>query len=191
MSDFTHFDLQGNAVMVDVSKKEDSVREATASGRILMSETCLNMVQTGGMKKGDVLGVARVAGIMGAKKTPDLIPLCHILQLTGVEINFEIQPEICAIEAQCTVKTVDRTGVEMEALIGVNVALLTIYDMCKAVDRGMRIEDVHLIYKSGGKSGNWTAKEEKKRELKFWGGEQEEKKKKAKKDAGDVSLWDM
>lgn len=160
MGDFTHFDLQGNAIMVDVSDKNETVREATASGRILMSEECFRLVKTGGMKKGDVLGVARIAGIMGAKKTSELIPLCHILNLTGVEVEFELSPEICAIEARCTAKTVGKTGVEMEALTGVNVALLTIYDMCKAVDKGMMIENIHLLRKSGGKSGEWVAKEE-------------------------------
>ena len=178
MGDFTHFDLKGNAVMVDVSEKKETVREATASGRILMSEECFRMVKTGGMKKGDVLGVARVAGIMGAKKTSELIPLCHILNLTGVEVEFEFQPEICAIEARCTAKTVGKTGVEMEALTGVNIALLTIYDMCKAVDKGMLIEDIHLMRKSGGKSGLWVAQED-------------TAKSQGKSDASNVSLWNM
>lgn len=159
MGDFTHFDLKGNAIMVDVSEKKETAREATAVGRILMSEECFQMVKTGGMKKGDVLGVARIAGIMGAKRTSELIPLCHILNLTGVEVEFELQPEICAIEVRCTAKTVGKTGVEMEALTGVNITLLTIYDMCKAVDRGMLIEDIHLLRKSGGKSGVWEAEE--------------------------------
>lgn len=160
MGEFTHFDLQGNAVMVDVSEKTETVREATASGRILMSEECFRLVKTGGMKKGDVLGVARIAGIMGAKKTSELIPLCHILNLTGVEVEFELSAESCTIEARCTARTVGKTGVEMEALTGVNVALLTIYDMCKAVDKGMIIEDIHLLRKTGGKSGEWVANEE-------------------------------
>lgn len=160
MGDFTHFDLQGNAVMVDVSEKSDTAREATACGRILMSQECFHLVKGGGMKKGDVLGVARIAGIMGAKKTSELIPLCHIIGLTGVEIEFELRPEICAIDARCTARTVGKTGVEMEALTGVNVALLTIYDMCKAVDKGMFIESIHLLQKSGGKSGLWTSGEE-------------------------------
>lgn len=155
MGDFTHFDQQGNAVMVDVSEKSDTVREAAACGRIRMSEECFRMAVSGDMKKGDVLGVARVAGIMGAKKTSELIPLCHIVGLTGVEIEFEMRAESCAIEARCTARTVNRTGVEMEALTGVSIALLTIYDMCKAVDKRMCIEDVHLLRKSGGKSGDF------------------------------------
>jgi cyclic pyranopterin phosphate synthase len=160
MGNFTHFDLQGNAVMVDVSEKSDTVREAVACGRIKMSEECFRMVKNGGMKKGDVLGAARIAGIMGAKKTSELIPLCHIVRLTGVEIEFELRSEICSIEARCTARTVDKTGVEMEALTGVSTALLTIYDMCKAADKGMLIECIHLLQKSGGKSGTFTAKEE-------------------------------
>lgn len=190
MSDFTHFDLNGNAVMVDVSGKNDTVREASACGRILMSEECFHMIQTGGMKKGDVLGVARIAGIMGAKKTSELIPLCHIVKITGVEIEFELQPDLCCVEVRCTAKTVDKTGVEMEALTGVNVALLTIYDMCKAVDRGMIIEDIHLLRKSGGKSGLWT-KENRQGELKTWGEKKGSGYERSRPDAGDVSLWDM
>lgn len=160
MGNFTHFDLQGNAVMVDVSEKSDTVREAAACGRIQMSEECFCMVKNGGTKKGDVLAVARIAGIMGAKRTSELIPLCHIIKLTGVEIEFELRPEICSIEVRCTARTVDKTGVEMEALTGVNTALLTIYDMCKAVDRGMLIDSIHLLQKSGGKSGTWVARGE-------------------------------
>lgn len=155
MGEFTHFDLQGNAVMVDVSEKSDTVREAVASGRIRMSEECFNKVISGGMKKGDVLGVARIAGIMGAKRTSELIPLCHIVKISGVEIGFELLPDSFEIEAKCTARTVDKTGVEMEALTGVNVALLTIYDMCKAVDKGIVIKDIHLLQKCGGKSGLW------------------------------------
>lgn len=192
MGDFTHFDLQGNAVMVDVSGKSDTAREAVASGRILMSQECFHLVKGGGVKKGDVLGVARIAGIMGAKKTSELIPLCHIIGLTGVEIEFELRPEICAVEARCTARTVGRTGVEMEALTGVNIALLTIYDMCKAVDKGMFIESVHLVQKSGGKSGTWTAgEEEASGSLKLWGEKKEPPCRNRKGDPGDVSLWDM
>lgn len=157
MAEFTHFDGNGNAIMVDVSEKQDTVREAIACGRIYMSRECFEKVKEGDMKKGDVLGVARVAGIMAAKKTSELIPLCHILKLTKVEIEFVLQEEEASIQARCTVKTVDKTGVEMEALTGVNVALLTIYDMCKAVDKGMHMEDIHLLRKSGGKSGLWEA----------------------------------
>lgn len=160
MSEFTHFDQNGNAVMVDVGEKTDTKREAIASGIIRMSPECYEKVKTGGMKKGDVLGVARIAGIMGAKKTSELIPLCHILNLTNVEVDFEILDEICAVRAMCLAKTTGKTGVEMEALTGVNIALLTIYDMCKAVDKGMEIGEIHLLKKSGGKSGLWERTEE-------------------------------
>ncbi|WAW14586.1 cyclic pyranopterin monophosphate synthase MoaC [Peptostreptococcus equinus] len=155
MSNFTHFDKNGNAIMVDVSEKNETVREAIAIGSIKMSKECFLKVKEGGMKKGDVLGVARVAGIMGAKKTSELIPLCHILNLSKVEIDFSLDEVECKIEAACTVKTVGKTGVEMEALTGVNICLLTIYDMCKAIDKGMEILEVKLMKKTGGKSGVW------------------------------------
>lgn len=160
MSEFTHFDQDGNAVMVDVSEKNDTRREAVAEGKIYMSAECYAKVKAGGMKKGDVLGVARIAGIMGAKKTSELIPLCHILNLTMAEVEFELLDELCAVRALCRTKTTGKTGVEMEALTGVNVALLTIYDMCKAVDKGMEISEIHLLEKSGGKSGMWVRAEE-------------------------------
>lgn len=155
MGEFTHFNGQGEAIMVDVSEKQDTVREAIASGCIRMSEECYAKVKAGDMKKGDVLGVARIAGIMGTKKTSELIPLCHILNLSKVEVEFICHDETCEIEARCTAKTTGKTGVEMEALTGVNVTLLTIYDMCKAVDKSMEINEVHLLRKSGGKSGLW------------------------------------
>ena len=155
MGEFTHFNEQGHAVMVDVSEKADTMREATAMGRIRMSKECFEKVKTGGMKKGDVLGTARIAGIMGAKRTSELIPLCHILNLSKVTVEFEYIEEICEIEARCTTKTVGKTGVEMEALTGVQVALLTIYDMSKAVSKEMEIRNIHLISKSGGKSGDF------------------------------------
>lgn len=155
MGEFTHFNGQGEAIMVDVSEKKDTVREATASGCIHMSEECYQKVKDGGMKKGDVLGVARIAGIMGTKKTSELIPLCHILNLSKVEVDFVCHDETCEIEARCTAKTTGKTGVEMEALTGVNITLLTIYDMCKAVDKGMEMGQIHLLRKSGGKSGLW------------------------------------
>ncbi len=160
--EFTHFDHEGNARMVDVSEKADTHREAVAAGRIYMSPVCLSMVAAGQMKKGDVLGVARIAGIMGAKRTHDLIPLCHLLNITGVDLWFDLSPdrgekEEHWIEAHCRVRTTGKTGVEMEALTGVQIALLTIYDMCKAVERGMIISDVHLVSKSGGKSGDYHA----------------------------------
>lgn len=159
MDGLSHFDGQGNAIMVDVSQKQDTERAAVASGTIRMSRECFELVKSGGMKKGDVLTVARVAGIMGTKRTSDLIPLCHILNLTNVEIQFLFQNSCCAIEAVCTAKTTGKTGVEMEALTGVSVALLTVYDMCKAVDKGMEIGEIRLLNKSGGKSGPWTAAE--------------------------------
>ncbi|MEG0292160.1 MAG: cyclic pyranopterin monophosphate synthase MoaC [Anaerovoracaceae bacterium] len=158
MNEFTHFDNKGNAIMVDVSEKNDTTREAIALGTITMSKECFDKVKAGDMKKGDVLAIARIAGIMGAKKTPDLIPLCHILNLSKVEIEFELDEETSSITASCTAKTVGKTGVEMEALTGVNVCLLTIYDMCKAVDKGMEITNIHLLKKTGGKSGTWMRK---------------------------------
>lgn len=155
LKEFTHFDEHGNAIMVDVSEKRDTLREATARGTIFMSRECFDQVKAGGMKKGDVLGAARIAGIMATKKTSELIPLCHILKLTNAEVEFEFHPDQSAVEARCTVKTVDKTGVEMEALTGVNVALLTIYDMCKAVDKTMELGNIYLEHKSGGKSGEF------------------------------------
>lgn len=144
--------------MVDVSAKTETAREAVAEGRISMSRECFKKVKEGEMGKGDVLGVARVAGIMGAKKTSELIPLCHLLHLTKVEISFELEEETSSVRAACTVRTTGRTGVEMEALTGVQVALLTIYDMCKAVDKSMEMTDIHLCRKSGGKSGDFVRK---------------------------------
>lgn len=156
MAGFTHFNQQGEAIMVDVSAKKETAREATAEGRITMSSECFQKIKDGSMGKGDVLSVARIAGIMGAKRTADLIPLCHILNLTKVEIQFSLEEAECAVLAQCTVKTTGKTGVEMEALTGVNIALLTIYDMCKAVDKTMEMGDIHLCRKSGGKSGDFV-----------------------------------
>ncbi len=155
MPELTHFDAEGNAVMVDIGAKADTVRTAAAAGTIFMSADCFAKVCAGGMKKGDVLGAARIAGIMAAKKTAELIPLCHILGLTGVEIRFLPDAASSSITAECTAKTVGKTGVEMEALTGVQIALLTVYDMCKAVDRGMHMENIRLLSKSGGKSGDW------------------------------------
>ena len=154
--EFTHFDGEGNAWMVDVSEKKETIREAVAAGSIFMSAECFEKVRTGGMAKGDVLGVARIAGIMGAKKTSDLIPLCHILNLTKLSVEFELHEEKHEIRAFCTAKTTGRTGVEMEALTGVSTALLTIYDMCKAVDKTMEIGQIALLRKSGGKSGDFV-----------------------------------
>ena len=154
--DFTHFDENGNALMVDVSEKAETKREATARGSINMSPQSLKKVEEGTMAKGDVLGVARVAGIMGAKKTSELIPLCHLLNLTKLTVDFTIKEETNEIEAVCTARTTGKTGVEMEALTGVNIALLTIYDMCKAVDKSMEMGNIYLEHKSGGKSGEFV-----------------------------------
>lgn len=153
--EFTHFDENGNALMVDVSEKAETKREATARGSIYMSPQCLKKVEERTMAKGDVLGVARVAGIMGAKKTSELIPLCHLLNLTKLTVDFTIKEETNEIEAVCTARTTGKTGVEMEALTGVNIALLTIYDMCKAVDKSMEMGNIYLEHKSGGKSGEF------------------------------------
>jgi cyclic pyranopterin phosphate synthase len=157
MSNLTHFDAQGQAHMVDVAAKASTHRIGVASGRIEMLPATLAIVQQGTAKKGDVLGIARIAGIQAAKKTSDLIPLCHPLALTRVVVDFEIQPEHNAIVCTATVETVGQTGVEMEALTAVQVALLTIYDMCKAVDRGMTMTGVRLMEKHGGKSGSFVA----------------------------------
>ena len=154
--EFTHFDPGGKAWMVDVGAKEDTRREATAEGMIRMSRECFERVAGGTVEKGDVLGTARIAGIMGAKKTPELIPLCHVLNLTGLRVEMELVPEESAVRAVCTAGTVGKTGAEMEALTGVSCALLTVYDMCKAVDKAMEIGPVRLVKKSGGKSGGFT-----------------------------------
>ncbi|MBX3585595.1 MAG: cyclic pyranopterin monophosphate synthase MoaC [Ramlibacter sp.] len=157
MNSLTHFDAQGQAHMVDVGGKMPSHRVAVAGGRIEMREATLALIQSGTASKGDVLGIARIAGIQAAKKTSDLIPLCHPLSLTRVALTFEADEEKPAINCTGTVETVGPTGVEMEALTAVQIALLTIYDMCKAVDRGMTITGVKLLEKHGGKSGSFTA----------------------------------
>jgi len=141
--------------MVDIADKPSSARRAIAAGRIVMQAETLELIQQGGHKKGDVLGVARIAGIMATKRTADLVPMCHPLALTHVAVEFETDPGAGAIECTVTAETTGPTGVEMEALTGVQVSLLTIYDMCKSVDRGMVISDVRLLEKSGGKSGHW------------------------------------
>ncbi len=150
---FTHVDAKGNAVMVDVSEKAVTRRRAVARGTLSMSEECFAMVREGRAKKGDVLGVAQIAGIQAAKRTSDLIPLCHPLPLDRVALEFILHPALCRIEAVCTVQCEGKTGVEMEALTGVSAALLTVYDMCKAVDRSMCIQAIRLVEKEGGKSG--------------------------------------
>lgn len=154
---FTHFDADGKAVMVDVSDKDETERTATAAGSIYMRPETLALIQAGGVKKGDVLSVARLAGIMAAKRTPDLIPLCHPLALTSVKVDLTVDPARNAVDISATCKLKGRTGVEMEALTAVSVAALTVYDMCKAVDRGMTIGDIRLVRKAGGKSGEWAA----------------------------------
>ena len=158
MSDLTHFDKKGNAIMVDVSDKPVTTRVAVATGKIYVCQEIFERIQKHEIAKGDVLGVARLAGILATKHTSDLIPLCHPLPLTKCEVNFELKEtenKFYYIEATCIVKTDGKTGVEMEALTGVQIALLTIYDMCKAVDKSMVITDVHLLSKSGGKSGDF------------------------------------
>ena len=157
MSEFTHFDAKGDARMVDVSAKDETERVAVASGQIVMQPATLAKIMAGDMKKGDVLSVARLAGIMGAKCTPDLIPLCHPLNLSSVTVELTCDPAQSAVEITATAKITGRTGVEMEALTAVAVAALTVYDMCKAVDRGMRLTDIRLVRKSGGKSGTYEA----------------------------------
>lgn len=154
-SEFTHFDDNGNAVMVDVSDKMVTKREAVAKGTIRVSAEVFDAIKGHKVKKGDVLTVAQVAGIMGAKKTYELIPMCHILNLTNAKVWFQMNEEEMTIDAYCSVKTEGKTGVEMEALTGVHIALLTIYDMCKAIDKRMIMTDIHLVEKVGGKSGEF------------------------------------
>ena len=156
-----HFDPEGRAIMVDVSAKADTARTAVAQGEIRVSRQVLETVSGRTAAKGDVLGVARVAGIMAAKRTAELIPLCHPLALSHLSVDFTVLEETCAIRARCTVKLTGQTGVEMEALTGVTVALLTIYDMCKGMDRSMELGNIRLVYKDGGKSGVFCREEEK------------------------------
>jgi len=154
---FTHFDDQGNAVMVDVSDKAETERVAVARGRLLAAPETIALIRDHGFKKGDVLSVAQLAGIMGAKRTADLIPLCHPLALTKVTVDLTLDEGDSAVDIAATCRVTGRTGVEMEALTAVAVAALTVYDMCKAVDRGMRIADIHLAHKAGGRSGAFGA----------------------------------
>jgi cyclic pyranopterin monophosphate synthase len=157
MAGFTHFDKEGKARMVDVSDKAETERTATAKGSVIMQPATLALIKDGGVKKGDVLSVARLAGIMGAKKTPDLIPLCHPLALTSVQVDLTLDEARNAVDITATCKLVGKTGVEMEALTAVSVAALTVYDMCKAVDRGMRVDAIRLVRKTGGRSGTYSA----------------------------------
>lgn len=154
----THFDESGQAIMVDVSGKQETSRTAVASGRIRVNKAVYEAIEQGTAKKGDVLGTARIAGIMAAKNTSSVIPLCHPLPIAKCSVDFTMLPEECAVEARATVKVTGQTGVEMEALHSVSVALLTIYDMCKALDKGMEIEFIHLDKKTGGKSGTYLRK---------------------------------
>lgn len=157
MGDLTHFDSAGQAHMVDIAAKRDSHRIAIAAGTIVMRAETLQRIEDGSASKGDVLSIARIAAIQGAKRTSELIPLCHPLALTSISIEFTVLRERNAVECSARAETVGRTGVEMEAMTAVSVALLTIYDMCKAMDRGMHFEGVRLLEKRGGKSGHWQA----------------------------------
>ena len=159
MRKLTHFDDAGNARMVDVGAKDVTERTATAAGSVIVAPETMRLIQAGGVKKGDVLAVAQLAGIMGAKRTPDLIPLCHPLHLTSVAVTLSCDPDRNAVDITATCKVAGKTGVEMEALTAVSVAALTVYDMCKAADRGMRITDIRLLHKAGGKSGTYQAED--------------------------------
>lgn len=157
--DFTHFNDQGRAKMVDVGEKSPTRRTATAAARVLVNENTFALIRSGGMKKGDVLTVAQVAGVMGAKRTPDLIPMCHPILMDGIDLSLRLDEERCAVEIQATVSCDGRTGVEMEALTAVSTAALTVYDMCKAVQKDMVITDIRLIRKTGGVHGDFERKE--------------------------------
>ena len=157
--DFTHFDERGGARMVNVGEKPATQRTAVAAGRVLVNGHTFELIRTGGMKKGDVLTVAQVAGIMAAKRTPDLIPMCHPIAITGVELSLTLNKEACAVDIISTVSCTGETGVEMEALTAVSAAALTVYDMCKAVQRDIVISDIRLMKKSGGQSGDFERNE--------------------------------
>ena len=157
--DFTHFNEQGRAKMVDVGEKPVSVRTAVAAGRVLVSEETLALIRSGGMKKGDVLTVAQIAGVMGAKRTPELIPMCHPVLIDGIDLKLSLSEEPPAVEIRASVSCAGRTGVEMEALTAVSTAALTVYDMCKAVQKDMVISDVRLLRKSGGVHGDFVRDE--------------------------------
>ena len=159
MSDFTHFNEQGRAKMVDVGKKTISQRIAVAAGRVLVNAHTFGLIQSGGMKKGDVLTVAQIAGVMGAKRTPDIIPMCHPILMDGIDLSLHLDEARCAVEIQATVSCDGRTGVEMEALTAVSTAALTVYDMCKAVQKDMVITDIRLLRKTGGVHGDFERKE--------------------------------
>lgn len=158
--DFTHFDDRGNARMVNVGEKKETKRVAVAAGRVLMNRKTFDLVRSGGVKKGDVLTVAQVAGIMGAKRTPDLIPMCHPILLSGVDLELDLNEEMLSVDILATTACTGNTGVEMEALTAVTAAALTVYDMCKAVQRDMVIDDIRLLKKSGGQSGDFMREED-------------------------------
>ena len=157
VDDLTHFDAEGNAVMVDVSGKDITTRTATATGSVLMQANTIQTIMDQGVKKGDVLSVAQLACIMGAKRTSDLIPLCHPLDLSSVTVDLTCDPDRNAVDVTATAKITGKTGVEMEALTAVSVAALTVYDMCKAIDKGIRLTDIRLIKKTGGRSGTYES----------------------------------
>ena len=160
MSDFTHFNEEGRAKMVDVGEKPESHRTAVAAARVLVNENTFALIKSGGMKKGDVLTVAQIAGIMGAKKTPDIIPMCHPVMINGIDMKLSLNEDLCAVEIEATVSCGGKTGVEMEALTAVSTAALTVYDMCKAVQKDIVISDIRLISKTGGVHGDFTRKED-------------------------------
>ena len=159
MNDFTHFNESGRARMVDVTEKSETQRTAVAAGRVLVNRETFELIKTGGMKKGDVLTTAQIGGIMGAKRTSDIIPMCHPIFISGIDIDFEMDEEACAVNITATAKCTGVTGVEMEALTAVSVAALTVYDMCKAVQKDMVISDIRLLKKTGGKSGTFIREE--------------------------------
>ena len=159
MADFTHFNEQGRAKMVDVGEKPVTRRTAVAAGRVLVNADTFALIQSGGIKKGDVLTVAQIAGIMGAKKTPELIPMCHSVAVAGIDLQLRLDEERCSVEITATVKCDGRTGVEMEALTAVSAAALTVYDMCKAVQKDMVIADIRLLCKTGGVHGDYQREE--------------------------------
>ena len=160
MQDFTHFNEQGRAKMVDVGEKPVSIRTAVAAGRVLVNPETFALIRSGGMKKGDVLTVAQIAGVMGAKRTPELIPMCHPTLTDGIDLALYLNEESCAVEIRATVSCAGRTGVEMEALTAVSTAALTVYDMCKAVQKDMVISDIRLLRKTGGVHGDYERKAE-------------------------------
>ena len=159
MGDFTHFNEQGRARMVDVGEKPPTVRRAVAAGRVLVSEATFALIRSGGVKKGDVLTVAQIAGVMGAKRTPELIPMCHPVLIDGIDLTLSLDEARCSVEIRAAVSCAGRTGVEMEALTAVSAAALTVYDMCKAVQRDMVIADIRLLEKSGGVHGDYRRDE--------------------------------